>query len=443
MRRPAPCRRRQLHAPSASSAAAAGALAAASARATPSCSARSRDRRQPATVHAGLQSACGSRSTSTAAEQAVDRSPPRARLGRRPPARRRPGDGAGHSRRACRRPAPRHAPPALEQLRADAEALGGSVGYTSTTLRWSTSISRRIASMTLAALPGVSSLGLERTWATTMSSAGPAVQAELDKRQRGSGRRRRGWRSSSTTTSATPATWPGEWSPRHSTSGVAGLHRRRPGPPDLGRRRHRRPGHVPGVAPGARHRQLVDRRRPRLAGARIAPIIAAADWAASAAGGDADVVNASIGQDTATGSEEARRYFDAIGQRGRPPGRRRGRQLHDVRPLGHRLAGHRLQRADRRRRSTTAEPAGRSDDRIWYAPGSNGSNYRDRTGTAWNAHGDFNKPNVSAPAASVDHGERARRQRDERRQPDRGRHRGPGHRAPARRWRCGPRRRGR
>ena len=45
--------------------------------------------------------------------------------------------------------------------------------------------------------------------------------------------------------------------------------------------------------------------------------------------------------------------------------------------------------------------AGRSDDRIWYYPGSNGSNYHDRSGTAWNSHGDFNKPNVSAPAASV------------------------------------------
>ena len=69
--------------------------------------------------------------------------------------------------------------------------------------------------------------------------------------------------------------------------------------------------------------------------------------------------------------------------------------------------------------------AGRSDDRIWYYPGSNGSNYRDPSGTAWNSHGDFNKPNVSAPAASVTHRQRARRQRHERRSPDRGRHRGP------------------
>ena len=42
---------------------------------------------------------------------------------------------------------------------------------------------------------------------------------------------------------------------------------------------------------------------------------------------------------------------------------------------------------------------GTGDDVVWY--GSNGANYRDPDGTAWNPHGDFNKPNLSAPAVSV------------------------------------------
>ncbi|HEY7526248.1 MAG TPA: S8 family serine peptidase, partial [Candidatus Limnocylindria bacterium] len=43
----------------------------------------------------------------------------------------------------------------------------------------------------------------------------------------------------------------------------------------------------------------------------------------------------------------------------------------------------------------------RADDRIWYAPGSNGSNWFDRPSDPWNAHGDYNKPNLVAPAVSV------------------------------------------
>ena len=42
-----------------------------------------------------------------------------------------------------------------------------------------------------------------------------------------------------------------------------------------------------------------------------------------------------------------------------------------------------------------------SDDRMWYVPGSNGSNYADPPGTAWNRDGDFNKPDVAAPAADA------------------------------------------
>jgi hypothetical protein len=44
---------------------------------------------------------------------------------------------------------------------------------------------------------------------------------------------------------------------------------------------------------------------------------------------------------------------------------------------------------------------GTGDDRLWYAAGGDGASYRDPSNTAWNQHGDYNKPNVSAPAVSV------------------------------------------
>ena len=129
-------------------------------------------------------------------------------------------------------------------------------------------------------------------------------------------------------------------------------------------------------------------------------MIAAADWAASSSGGDADIINVSLGQDTATGSEEARRYFDALASEdGRLPVVAAGNFV----TFGHwnilspGTAWNALTVGGIDDRNT----AGRTDDRIWYYPGSNGSNYRDPSGTAWNSHGDFNKPNVSAPAVSV------------------------------------------
>jgi hypothetical protein len=127
-------------------------------------------------------------------------------------------------------------------------------------------------------------------------------------------------------------------------------------------------------------------------------IIAAADWAVAPGGGDADVVNTSIGQDTAQGAEEARRYFDSVG-------------WEDNRVLvssagNHSTFGHWdvlspgtgwnvITVGGVNDRGT----GGIGDDVLWY--GSDGASYRDPAGTPWNAHGDFNKPNVSAPAVDV------------------------------------------
>ncbi len=160
-----------------------------------------------------------------------------------------------------------------------------------------------------------------------------------------------------------------------------------------------RSGTYPGVAPGA---DLVSAStggyHPSLSTDRA--IIEAADWAVSPGGGDADVINASIGQDTATGAEEARRYFDAIGwEDGRLVVSASGNfttfgNWDVVSPA----TGYNVVAVGGVNDRGTG---GWGDDRVWYVPGSNGASYRDRTDAPWNAHGDFNKPNLSAPSVSV------------------------------------------
>jgi hypothetical protein len=127
-------------------------------------------------------------------------------------------------------------------------------------------------------------------------------------------------------------------------------------------------------------------------------VIAATDWAVSPSGGDADIVNASFGQDTSTGAEEARRYFDSVGwEDNRLVVASSGNfgtfgNWNVVSPgTGYNV----LTVGGVNDRGT----AGFGDDVVWY--GSNGASYRDPSGTAWNPHGDFDKPNLSAPAVSV------------------------------------------
>ena len=284
---------------------------------------------------------------------------------------------------------------ALQGLRTDAEALGGSVGYASTSapLAYLDLPADRVDE--LAAMPGVSSVGLERTWVTAMSSAGPSVQANWTGtgEDQGAGVRVAVVEYHNVRNTGDLA---GRVVSSHSASGSLAYT---PGGLDhptwvagaiAGRR---------GVAPGA---VIVSSSTGGGAASltRDRQIIAAADWAASSIGGDADVVNASIGQDTALGSEEARRYFDALVNE---DGRLAVAAAGNFSTFGHwdilspGTAYNVLTVGGVDDRGT----AGRSDDRIWYYPGSNGSNYHDRSGTAWNPHGDYNKPNVSASAASV------------------------------------------
>jgi hypothetical protein len=129
-------------------------------------------------------------------------------------------------------------------------------------------------------------------------------------------------------------------------------------------------------------------------------IIAAADWAISPSGGDADIVNTSLVQDTGTGAEEARRYFDSlVDQDGRLSISAAGNYVNfNGWQIGSPGTGYNVLTVggvdDR-------GSAGRSDDRLWYVPGSNGSNWFDRPGDPWNSHGDYNKPNLVAPSVGV------------------------------------------
>jgi putative cell wall-binding protein len=289
---------------------------------------------------------------------------------------------------------------ALDRFGAEVAALGGSLGYASTSapLAFVDMPATRVGQ--LAALSSVASLGLERTWTTSMSSAGPAVQADWTG---GSGDQGNGVRVAVVEyhNVHTGGDLSGRVVASHSTTG----HLAYAGGPIFdhptwvagavaGRNSTYR-----GVAPGA----LIVSSSTGGGSAGVTrdrAIIAAADWAASSGGGDADVINASIGQDTATGSEEARRYFDVIAASGgRLPVAAAGNFVTfgnwDIVSPG--TAYNVLTVGGIEDRNTVS----RSDDRIWYQPGSNGSAYHDRSGTTWNPHGDYNKPNVSAPAASV------------------------------------------
>ena len=127
-------------------------------------------------------------------------------------------------------------------------------------------------------------------------------------------------------------------------------------------------------------------------------IIAAADWAIGA--GDADIVNTSLGQDTSTGREQARKYFDAIvweGSRVAVSAAGNYSTFGSWNIVSPGTGWNVLTVGGTDERNTTSW----ADDKLWYVSGSDGSCYVDPPGSAWNPHGDFNKPNVSAPAVSV------------------------------------------
>lgn len=288
---------------------------------------------------------------------------------------------------------------AADRLRIQIVAEGGTVAYASTSAPLVFADLPAVAVDVLASRPEVMSIGLEGTWETQMSSAGPTVGANWTS---GSGDQGNGVRVAVVEYQnvRNAGDMSGQVARSYSTTGSlsygsgAGDH-----PTWVAGAIASRSGSYAGVAPGA---DIVSAStggyRPSLATDRA--IIAAADWSISPSGGDADILNASIGQDTATGAEEARRYFDSIAwEDGRLVVAASGNYAtfgnwDVVSPAtGYNV----LAVGGVNDRGT----AGTSDDRLWYAAGSNGAAYHDRTDASWNVHGDHNKPNVSAPSVSV------------------------------------------
>ncbi len=284
---------------------------------------------------------------------------------------------------------------AADAFRAEVEALGGSVAYVSTSAPLVFVDLPAGAVPAVAERAGVLSLGLEQEWRTHMSSAGPTVGANWTS---GAGDQGNGVRVAVVEydNSATTGDLEGQVVKRYSTTGQlrTGIH-----PTWVAGAIASRSATWTGVAPGA---DIVSAGTGGYSASLSTDraIIAAADWAIAPAGGDADVLNASIGQDTATGAEEARRYFDSIGwEDGRlvvassgnfstfgnwdvvSPGT--GYNVLTVGGVDDRGTG------------------GSGDDRVWYVPGSDGAAYRDRTDAPWNPHGDYNKPNLAGPAVNV------------------------------------------
>ena len=275
------------------------------------------------------------------------------------------------------------------------EALGGSVAYASTSAPL-VFVDLPAASVAEVASRGkVLSLGLEQEWRTHMSSAGPTVSADWTS---GSGDQGNGVRVAVIEyhNAVNTGDLAGSVVQRYSTTGtiVTGIH-----PTWVAGAIGSRSATWRGVAPGA-HIVSAGTGGYSASLSTDRAIIAAADWAVSPGGGNADVINASIGQDTATGAEEARRYFDSIGwEAGRLVVAASGNYSTfgnwDVVSPGTGYNVLTVGGVDDR------NTAGTGDDRIWHFPGSNGAAYRDRTDASWNRHGDYNKPNLSAPAVSV------------------------------------------
>ena len=278
-------------------------------------------------------------------------------------------------------------------LREAVEALGGEVAYASTSAPLVFVDLPSAGVRALAERPEVQSMGLEQGWRTFMSSAGATVGANWTS---GAGDQGNGARVAVVeyANAATSGDLAGQVVKRYSTNGriVTHIH-----PTWVAGAIASRSATWRGVAPGARIVSAgTGNSAPSLSTDRA--VIRAADWAISPGGGDADIVNTSFGQDTSTGASEARRYFDSVGwEDNRLVVASSGNfstfgSWNVVSPgTGYNV----LTVGGVNDRNT----AGTGDDILWY--GSNGASYRDPDGTPWNPHGDYNKPNLSAPAVSV------------------------------------------
>lgn len=288
---------------------------------------------------------------------------------------------------------------AASAISAQVEALGGSVAYASTSAPLVFVDLPAAAASALAERAEVATMGLETTWTPQMATAGAAVQANwtTGDADQGNGARVAVVEYHNVHNTGDLA---GQVVASYSTTGsVAYSGTAFDHPTWVAGAVASRNATYAGVAPGA---DIISSSTggysPSLTTDRA--VVAATDRAINPAYGDADIVNTSLVQDTSTGAEEARRYFDAVAWEGnRLPVSASGNYAAlGTWEVGSPGTGYNVLTVggtdDRGTGSWT-------DDRQWYVPGSNGASYSDRVGASYNAYGDFNKPNVSAPAVNV------------------------------------------
>jgi hypothetical protein len=277
-------------------------------------------------------------------------------------------------------------------------ALGGAIGYASTSAPLVFVDLPNAALDALAARPEVSAMGAGGSgWNESMAYAGPTVRSDWAYSQ---GYRGAGVRVADVEYYNVPATGDlaGKVVATHNTQGGSAVY-------DTSGLDHptwvagaiaSQSSTYRGTAPAAGI--VSSSTGGQAAGlARDEDIIAATDWAIST--GDADIVNTSLGQDTSTGREQARKYFDAVVWEGSrisvsAAGNHSTFGNWDIVSPGTGWNVITVGGTDDR------NSASWSDDVFW-STSTDGSCYADPTGTSWNAHGDFNKPNVSAPAVTV------------------------------------------
>ena len=154
-----------------------------------------------------------------------------------------------------------------------------------------------------------------------------------------------------------------------------------------------------GIAPGADIVSSAAASGSTASVTRDRNVIRAADWAATT--GDADILNVSVNMDTATGRDEARAYFDAVG------GGEAARLV--VASAGNWGTGvdagtWLVSSPGTAWNVLTVGGMNDGTSRLWYDPTCpcSGSLWDEDPDWPFNGHGDFNKPDVSAPAVDVE-----------------------------------------
>ena len=288
---------------------------------------------------------------------------------------------------------------------AKAKGLGAAIGYASTSAPLIFVDAKRHNLEALANMPEVADLGIEGHWQPpSLAYAGPTVQANWTSTtaDQGTGTRVGIVEYDNVRNTGDLA---GRVVASHSTTGT--LHYTGTGvfdhPTWAAGAVASQDSVSTGIAPGA---YIVSSGTGGyVANAKDSAVIQAADWALDPNGGNVPMVSLSLVQDTTSGSETARKYFDSVQWENNDLVVAAAGNLGGQCPIGdsgdHTAVGspgtgyNVLTVGGIDDKNTTSW----SDDVLWFKSDlSEGSCWEDLDTASWNPHHDFNKPNVSAPA---------------------------------------------